>query len=122
MIAQMTVFFAPCGVVDITVHLPHANQRETWDTRERARGVDQISDLPEPARVLLPIEATSLPEFAVRGRVLPRLVILDQQLERLFRDRVRFHEPLCAAEPHCLSDAGRSDRFQHVCPLLARGG
>ena len=60
MIAQMTVFFAPRCPVDIAVRLAHADQRETGDPRERARGVDQIGDLSEPTRVLLSLEAASL--------------------------------------------------------------
>ena len=106
MIAQMAVLFAPRGMVDIPVRLAHANQRKTGDARERARGVDQIGDLPEPARVLLPLEAASSRELTVRGGVLPRLVILDQHLERLFRDDVSFHERHCSvARTHNDSEA-----------------
>ena len=50
-IAQMAVFLAPCGMVDIAVRLAHAGQRETGHARECAGGVDQTGDLPEPAFV-----------------------------------------------------------------------
>ncbi len=59
-------------MVDIAVRLAHASQRQARDTGERARGVDQIGDLPEPARVSLPLEAASSREFIVCGGVLPR--------------------------------------------------